>query len=176
MLSELDEATLTRLGREMSDASAHADRRIRVLEVGFLIGHASAMFLEWGAEVVCFDEAERGVSISAKGHLDLQWPGRHELILGDPALEMALYPGDFFDFAWVGGCRRSLEAGTNLRAALGLLLPDSLVAMPGAVDAARGQERMEQVGPTRAWRSAVSEGLVETLEWCEGFVLGQVIQ
>src|ERR1022692_207218 len=137
----------------------------RILEIGFNAGHSSYVFL--GARpdisVVSFDLGEHAYVAKAKAFMDVKFPGRHALVLGDSRETIprysAEYQGATFDLIFIDGGHDYDVAVADLLNCRAMAQPSGLVVM----DDLRSWETWG-IGPVRAWEKAKQGGMVEELQ------------
>ena len=137
----------------------------KILEVGFNAGHSSYAFL--GARpdvtVVSFDLGEHAYVAKAKAFMDMKFPGRHTLVLGDSRETLPRYsaehPDAAFDLIFIDGGHEYDVAVADLLNCQAMAHPSGLVVM----DDLRSWETWG-IGPVRAWSEAKKEGMVEELQ------------
>ena len=134
-------------------------------ETGFNAGSSSYAFLRASpeTEVVSFDIGYHGYVKPAKKLIDKEFPGRHTLICGDSKKTLPKFakdhPGFKFDYIFIDGghdyktAKADIVNFRKLSSAETIVIMDDLVPwLPWGV------------GPTRAWREAIDDGLVTQRE------------
>ncbi|MFF1823381.1 O-methyltransferase [Kribbella sp. NPDC058245] len=134
---------------------------LRIAEVGFNVGFSSIAFLESSPDVtvVSFELDQRHAVVLAKEYVDQNYPGRHELIIGNSLTTLPAYEAGKFDLVFVDGGHEYEVATADIRNAARLAKPDGLVVVDDLVP-----WYPWGVGPTQAWDEAVADGLIEPLE------------
>ncbi|MEU7531008.1 class I SAM-dependent methyltransferase [Saccharothrix sp. NPDC042600] len=132
-----------------------------VAEIGFNIGFSAIAFLESSPEarVVSFELDQRRSVALAKEFVDVRYPGRHELVVGDSTATVPAYGGARPDLVFVDGGHTFEIAYADLVNARRLARPGALVVVDDVIP-----WYPWGVGPHRAWTAAVEEGLVEPVE------------
>jgi predicted O-methyltransferase YrrM len=80
-----------------------------IMEIGFNAGHSSEIFLKNNPDchVTSFDIGDYMSVLHAKDYIDLTYPGRHTLIIGNSTITIPKYvldnPGKVFDFIFIDG-------------------------------------------------------------------------
>ena len=134
-------------------------------EIGFNAGFSSLAFLGASADVkvVSFDIGCHDVVGHAKDFVDVRYPGRHELILGDSALTVpeyrAQHPDTFFDIVFIDGGHEYEQAREDISNMKALSHPETWVIVDDLTPWFWWGE-----GPTRAWIEAVSQGTIAPVE------------
>src|SRR5262245_32120642 len=134
-------------------------------EIGFNAGFSSLAFLSADPDVrvVSFDIGCHDVVGSAKEFVDAQYPGRHELILGDSASSVPNYriehPATAFDIVFIDGGHEYEEARDDISNMRALSHPGTSVVIDDLTPWFWWGE-----GPTRAWTEAISQGLIAQVE------------
>ncbi len=137
----------------------------RILEIGFNAGHSSYVFLSARPDitVVSFDLGEHAYVAKAKAFMDVKFPGRHTLVLGDSRETIPRYSaeqqGATFDLIFIDGGHDYDVAAADLLNCQALAKPSGLVLM----DDLRSWETWG-IGPVRAWDEAKQGGMVEELQ------------
>ena len=134
-------------------------------EIGFNAGFSSLAFLSAGPDVhvVSFDIGCHDVVNHAKEFVDSNYPGRHELILGDSTWSVPAYraqhPETSFDIIFIDGghdYEKVSEDISNMRAfshpGTSVVIDDLTPWLPWGE------------GPTRAWTEAISQGMLVPVE------------
>jgi predicted O-methyltransferase YrrM len=134
-------------------------------EIGFNAGFSSLAFLSADPDVhvVSFDIGCHEVVGPAKEFVDAQYPGRHELILGDSAQTVPKYrvqrPETSFDIVFIDGGHEYQQARNDLSNMKALSHPETCVVIDDLTPWYWWGE-----GPTRAWSEAISQGLITAVE------------
>ena len=134
-------------------------------EIGFNAGFSRLAFLGASPDVkvVSFDIGCHEVVDHAKDFVDAQFPGRHELILGDSALTVPEYrrqhPGTCFDIVFIDGGHEYEQARDDLLNMRALSRPGTWVVLDDLTPWFWWGE-----GPTRAWIEAISQGMITPVE------------
>jgi predicted O-methyltransferase YrrM len=134
-------------------------------EIGFNAGFSSLAFLSASADVrvVSFDIGCHEVVGTAKEFVDAQYPGRHELVLGDSAWSVPRYrtqnPEASFDIVFIDGGHEYEEARDDISNMRALSHPGTSVVIDDLTPWFWWGE-----GPTRAWTEAISQGVIAPIE------------
>jgi predicted O-methyltransferase YrrM len=140
-----------------------------ILEIGFNGGHSSEFFLSMNTtvNVTSFDLGEWDYVKVGKEYIDVTFPGRHLLILGDSTKTIPKYciinPEKKFDFIFIDGGHSYDVAMADLKNCLKFAHTDTIVAVD---DTMYNKEWTFEfnVGPTKAWIDAVDSGLVTEIK------------
>jgi predicted O-methyltransferase YrrM len=134
-------------------------------EIGFNAGFSSLAFLSASADVqvVSFDIGCHEVVGTAKEFVDAEYPGRHELVLGDSACSVPSYrtqhPEASFDIVFIDGGHDYEQAREDISNMRGLSHRGTSVVVDDLTPWFWWGE-----GPTRAWTEAISQGLIAPVE------------
>jgi hypothetical protein len=137
----------------------------KILEIGFNAGHSSYVFLHARPDVtvVSFDLGAHAYVRKAKEFIDMKFPGRHTLLLGDSRSTVPMYasehPGAAFDLIFVDGGHEYDVALADLLNCHAMAQPHGLVVM----DDMRPWKTWG-IGPVRAWSEAKRTGTLEELQ------------
>lgn len=151
----------------LSDTARRAGAT-RIAEIGFNVGYSTIGFLQSSPDVtvVSFELDHRSCVKLAKEFIDELYPGRHELVLGDSVQTVAEYadahasPANRFDLVFIDGGHEYEVASADIRNARRIAAPGAVVVMDDLTP-----WYLWGTGPDRAWREAVSAGLVEPVEY-----------
>jgi predicted O-methyltransferase YrrM len=158
-------------GSSSPDQQDYLQRLVRqskarvVGEIGFNAGFSSLAFLSACADVqvVSFDIGCHEVVGTAKEFVDAQYPGRHELLLGDSAWSVPRYraqnPEASFDIVFIDGGHEYEEAREDISNMRALSHPGTSVVIDDLTPWFWWGE-----GPTRAWAEAISQGTITPVE------------
>ena len=95
--------------------SAHQDllkklihEKKRGLEIGFNAGDSAELFLSEGCDLISFDIGRHSYTRLAKEFLDLQYPNKHKLVIGNSTKTIPEHQGQagLYDFIYIDGCHR----------------------------------------------------------------------
>lgn len=134
-------------------------------EIGFNAGLSSLAFLSASTDVqvVSFDIGCHDVVGPAKEFVDAQYPGRHELVIGDSALTVPKYreqhPATSFDVVFIDGGHEYEQAREDISNMKALSHSGTSIVIDDLTPWFWWGE-----GPTRAWTEAVSQGLIAPVE------------
>lgn len=138
-----------------------------ILEIGFNAGHSAETFLSnnSNARLISFDLGEYDYVDVGKRFIDMNYPGRHELILGDSLITIPKFiktNSILFDLIFIDG-------GHEYEVALGDLINCKSLAHSKTIvimdDTMNNKEWINNwnVGPNKAWAKAKDHGFVEEL-------------
>jgi predicted O-methyltransferase YrrM len=134
-------------------------------EIGFNAGFSSLAFLSAGAkvQVVSFDIGCHEIVRHAKEFVDAQFPGRHELIIGNSTSSVPTYgiehPAVSFDIVFIDGGHDYDTVRKDIANLKVLSHPGTSVVVDDLTPWLAWGE-----GPTRAWNQAVSQGIIVPVE------------
>ena len=138
----------------------------RVMEIGFNAGHSAEVFLKNNPtlSLLSFDLGDHDYVIPAKQYIDVTYPGRHSLHLGDSLETVPKYiaknPGATFDVIFIdGGHDYSIAAG-DLENCRALANENTVVVVDDTIYTA-GWAGNWNVGPTRAWLECLKGRSIE---------------
>jgi predicted O-methyltransferase YrrM len=136
-----------------------------ILEIGFNAGHSSDLFLRSSrvTRVTSFDRADYYYVRAAKCYIELEYPGRHKLIIGDSKHTLPQYAfenrGRTFDIIFIGSRRDYETALSDLNYCKEMSNDETLIIID---DTIRNPEwvRDWNGGPVKAWSSMIDQGLI----------------
>ena len=141
---------------------------VNLMEIGFNGGHSAELFLSSNenVNVVSFDIGKWECVEAGKKFIDAQYPGRHELVLGDSVETVVRYtrenPGKTFDLIFIDGGHDYKTAKADLVHCRALAHQDTIVIMDDTMTEL-GQMQYWNIGPNIAWMEGQQEGFVEPL-------------
>lgn len=122
----------------------------QIMEIGFNAGHSSEIFLKYtSAHVTSFDLGDHPYVAHAKEYIDVYYPGRHSLILGDSTVTVPQYNGTF-DVIFIDGGHDYAVALADLQNCRRLAHPGTIVIMDDTMYTPAWVHPYT-VGPTQVW-------------------------
>lgn len=136
-----------------------------ILEIGFNAGHSADTFLAGSlAHVTSFDLDERKCVSVAKQYIDIKYPTRHTLIIGDSTKTIPLYKtkhsDQTFDVIYIDGGHSEEVAYADLMNCKTLAHKDTIVIMDDVV-LRSDQQRDWSIGPSKVWAQAMLGGMIQ---------------
>ena len=139
-----------------------------VMEIGFNAGNSASTFLQANPNIklVSFDIGAHDYLHGGKKFIDMTYPGRHTLILGDSTQTVPKYisenPGVTFDVIFIDGGHDYATAKADLINCLGLAHKNSTVLFDDVLFVTNGFPGYA-VGPTVLWvESLISKYVIQT--------------
>jgi predicted O-methyltransferase YrrM len=106
---------------------------INVMEIGFNAGHSAEVFLNnnKNLNLISFDLGEHNYVKTAKEYIDINYPNRHKLILGDSRITVPKYFNDNkevkFDIIFIDGGHSYEIAKADVENCINLANKDSII-------------------------------------------------
>ncbi len=123
---------------------------LNIMEIGFNAGHSALTFLKHtNAKITSFDLGEHDYVNVAKEYIDMKYPNRHTLILGD-SRDTVPHCKDTFDLIFIDGGHDYEVAKVDMKNCLLLAKPNAMFIMDDTVYT-QGWHFPYTLGPTRAW-------------------------
>ncbi len=129
-----------------------------ILEIGFNGGHSAEIFLSNSEAIVtsfdlgCYDYVFKG-----KKYIDLTFPDRHVLILGDSRKTVKEYSSEPFDLIFIDGGHTYNIAKSDLINCKKFANENTILLMD---DIVFDNPAEWNIGPTRAWLEGINEDLI----------------
>lgn len=149
---------------------------VKIMEIGFNAGHSAEIFLKHNpsASLLSFDLGLHRYIGLAKRYIDINYPGRHKLIIGD-STEMIPHfiennPGSKFDIIFIDGGHQYKIAKQDLNNCFKLAHKDTIVILDDTMFT-RGWEQEYTIGPTQTWTEHLLENTIielESKDYCFG--------
>ncbi len=133
-----------------------------ILEIGFNAGHSADIFLgiNSNAIMVSFDIEEHSYVKIAKEFIDLFYPNRHTLILGDSTKTIPKYESNVkFDLIFIDGGHSYEVARADLLNCKRFAHKDTIVIMDDTMFKKEWTTEWT-VGPTRAWQEGIKNNMI----------------
>lgn len=158
---------------------------LKVMEIGFNAGHSALFFLYGNSNVrmVSFDIGVHKYIEIGKRYIDQLFPQRHNLILGNSLKTIPAYtnqhPSEKFDIILIDGDHSYEGALEDIKNCKALCKSNTILIMDDVVHNDEFQRSWSE-GPTKAWNSAIADGMVKELESYilksgRGFAVGQYL-
>lgn len=147
-----------------------------VLEIGFNAGHSANTFLSHSlAHVTSFDLGDRGSVPYAKKFMDLKYPTRHTLIIGDSTQtipEWTSSPNKIMqDLLFIDGGHTYEIAMADIMNCKALAHKDTIVVMDDVCMTVADQQEWT-LGPSKAWSECILNGVI-SMKGSERYAVGR---
>ncbi len=155
----------------------------RVFEIGFNAGHSSDTFLRAKPDVsvVSCDISNRKCVQAGKKYIDITYPSRHTLLIGDSTLVVPQFSKDNpqvkFDIIFIDGGHEYETAMADLLNCKALAHENTIVIMDDVSELTNDKDTSWAIGPTRVWKELVQQRVIqemghETYNWGRGMSWG----
>lgn len=155
---------------QMNDLiSLTAKPNCKIMEIGFNGGHSAEIFLQHNlsSSVVSFDIGCHRYVCLAKQYMDVAFPKRHMLILGNSIHTVPKYADDYpdrkFDVIFVDGNHEYDTAILDLKNCMRLAHKDTIIIMDDTIHKTKEYEAPWTKGPTKAWKELVNNNIIHEI-------------
>jgi len=135
-----------------------------IMEIGFNAGHSAVLFLENNSSinVTSFDIGEHDYVNVGKKYIDINYPSRHTLIIGNSIESVPIFINRnsvTFDLIFIDGGHEYNVAKVDLENCKKLSHKNTIVIMDDTTYT-HGWEQGYTVGPTRVWLEGINNKLI----------------
>jgi predicted O-methyltransferase YrrM len=129
---------------------------INVMEIGFNAGHSAEVFLKNNNNLTLtsFDLGIHDYVLVAKKYIDVTYPDRHKLILGDSKITIPKYLQNNkdvkFDVIFIDGGHDYVTAKTDMNNCFHFAHKDTIIILDDTIFT-KGWHQGHTIGPTRTW-------------------------
>ena len=149
---------------------------INVMEIGFNAGHSAEVFLRNNKRVklTSFDLGAHNYVAHAKRYIDVIYPNRHKLFIGDSTKSVPFYlennKDTKFDIIFIDGGHDYEIAKADMENCFHLAHSDTIVVIDDTMFT-KGWEQEYTIGPTKTWTEHLQENKIIELnrkDYCNG--------
>jgi len=145
---------------------------INVMEIGFNAGHSAETFLKYNESLslVSFDLGFHNYVGIAKEFIDMNYRGRHMLILGDSSVSLPVYIKNNkdikFDVIFIDGGHDYNTAKSDVDNCFHLAHENTIVILNDVIFT-KEWEREYTIGPTKVWKEYLEQNKIIEIERVE---------
>lgn len=137
-----------------------------IMEIGFNAGHSADLFLNVNKNIklTSFDLGEMESVLYGKSFIDLKYPFRHNLIIGDSKITVPNFSKNIdlkFDLIFIDGGHEFIDAITDIVNCKRLAHESTVLVL----DDTRYSPPLKSwtTGPTKAWESCIEKGYIKEI-------------
>jgi len=141
---------------------------INVMEIGFNAGHSAELMLEnnKSLKLTSFDLGQYDYVLPGKEYINMTYPGRHALYLGDSTMTVPAftrqYPDTKFDVIFIDGGHLYPIAKADIDNCFHLAHKDTIVMLDDTMYTKDWEEGWT-TGPTKAWLESIENNQIAEL-------------
>lgn len=140
---------------------------INVMEIGFNAGHSAEVFLNNpNVTLTSFDLGGHNYVLPAKEYIDVHYPDRHTLVLGNSTITIPNYieknKDTKFDLIFIDGGHDYIVAKTDMENCFHLSHKDTIVVLDDTIFT-KGWAQDWTIGPTRTWLEHMQQNKIVEL-------------
>jgi predicted O-methyltransferase YrrM len=138
---------------------------INVMEIGFNAGHSAEVFLQNNKvfALTSFDLGMHDYIKTAKEYIDITFPTKHTLILGDSRITIPQFiesnKQTKFDILFIDGCHNYDIANADLNNCFHLAHENSIVILDDTIFTPKWETEYT-IGPTQTWMEHLNQHLI----------------
>lgn len=133
------EGNISDVPAQQAELASFSKNAKTALEIGFNAGHSAEIMLQNNSDLnlISFDLGDHGYSLLGKQYIDMKYPGRHTLIIGDSRISIPKFikdfPGKTFDLLFIDGGHEYEIAKADLENCKNLAHKESIVILDDTV-------------------------------------------
>lgn len=163
----LTEGHCQQVENEVNDLISLTNKpNMKIMEIGFNGGHSAEIFLKNNptSTLLSFDLGCHQYVCLAKQYMDVTFPRRHTLIMGNSIYTVPKYADDYpdkkFDVIFVDGNHEYDVAIVDLKNCMKLAHKDTIIIMDDTIHNTKEYEAPWTHGPSKAWKELVANNKI----------------